>query len=211
MDKYHSPLVADNYYHVFNRAIGREKLFISTDDYEYFLQKLKCHTLPVADIFAYSLLPNHFHLVMRINSQDILAAHFQSKKRKPFDALTHDISDFNMERFSNWLNGYTKFFNNKYDRKGGLFIDYTKRIEAKSDADITSFILYTHQNAVHHRLRKEIGQWPYDSYQEILGRGPTFLMRTEMIEWFGSAQRFEEFHKQPVHPRTYKILRNLIG
>ena len=73
-----------------------------------------------------------------------------------------------MEQFSNWMNGYTKAFNKMYDRKGGLFIDYMKRTEAETDADITSFIFYIHKNAVHHGLSKKIGDWSFDSYQSIL-------------------------------------------
>ena len=209
MDKQHAQMVSDNFYHVFNRAIGSEKLFISIENYRYFLQKLKFYVVPVADVFAYSLLPNHFHLTIRIKPAEILTAYFKSKKGRTFDAQKHTMSQFIMQCFSNWLNAYTKAFNIMYERKGGLFMDYTKRVELKTESDITNVILYTHQNAVHHGLRKEIGQWPFDSYTTILGFGPTSLMRTEVIEWFGSIELFEEFHKQPIEPRTHKILSKL--
>lgn len=159
---------------------------------------MKQHILPVADVFAYSLLPNHFHLLVRIKQIETLKAFFGNKKFKPFNELTNDMPDFVMEQFSNWLNGYCKAFNKMYNRKGGLFMDYLKRSEAHVESDITSFIFYIHKNAVHHGLTKFIGEWPYDSYQPILSKKNTSLARDEVIAWFGSRKSFIEFHNQPV-------------
>lgn len=209
MSKQHIPLLPDTFYHLFNRAIGNEKLFLSNENYYYFLEKMIQHIIPVADLFAYSLLPNHFHLLIRVKPEDNLVAHFEKKKRKKFEREKNSLPDFIMEQFSNLLNGYTKAFNKMYDRKGGLFIDYTRRSEAKCDADLTSFIFYIHKNAVHHGLTKTIGQWPFDSYNAFLCDTPTDLMRQEMIDWFGSKKLFESFHKQMVSLKndfgTYKV------
>lgn len=196
MTKYHIPLLADNFYHLFNRAVGSEKLFRSTANYLYFLKKLKQHILPVADLFAYSLIPNHFHLLARIKSENELLTFFEVKKSKRFNPCENYLPDFVMEQFSNWLNGYTKAFNRMYDRKGSLFIDYLKRSEAKQDSSITSFIFYIHKNAVHHGLALKIGEWPFDSYNSLLSNKPTALKRNEVIEWFGSVQHFVVYHNQ---------------
>lgn len=51
MDPYHCPLIAGNFYHLFNRAVGNEKLFHTDENYKYFLAKLKHHVLPVADLY----------------------------------------------------------------------------------------------------------------------------------------------------------------
>lgn len=211
MANYHSRLVADEFYHIFNRAVGSEKLFFCKEDYYLFLRMLKRHLFPVADLFGFSFIPNHFHLLMRIKPQHILEKHFEKVKRKPFVLTRHDMPDFIMERISNWLNGYVKVFNEKYERKGGLFIDYTKRVEAKTEADIISFLLYIHQNAVHRGLGKEIGNWPFDSYNVILGSPRHSLVGKEIFEWFGSKERFIEFHQQPIQLRRRKDLERLIG
>lgn len=150
------PLLSDNYYHLFNRAVGQEKLFKTTDNYLYFLTRLKHHISPVADLYAYSLLPNHFHLVIRVRPELDLIKHFEAKKNKSFNSSEHILSAFVMEQFSNWLNGYTKAFNKMFKRKGGLFMDYLKRSEATKDSSLTSFIFYVHKNAVHHGLTKQI-------------------------------------------------------
>lgn len=69
-----------------------------------------------------------------------------------------------------------------YKRMGSLFMDYIKRSEAIDDSSITSFIFYIHKNAVHHGLKKNIAEWPFDSYPIILSDKPTDLKRAEVIE-----------------------------
>jgi len=175
----------------------------------YFLERMKHHILPVADLLAYSLLPNHFHLVVRVKSEAELLDLFLIKKKKPFNSNENFLPDFVMEQFSNWLNGYTKAFNKFHKRKGGLFMDYIKRSEATRDSSLTSFIFYVHKNAVHHGLTKEIGDWQFDSYNSIISTKPTELKRDEVIEWFGSRSQFIDFHKQPVDLKHEDIDSNL--
>jgi putative transposase len=47
-------------YHVFNRGNNKENIFFEEENYRYFLELLKKHLLPIADIYAYCLLKNHF-------------------------------------------------------------------------------------------------------------------------------------------------------
>jgi putative transposase len=195
---YHQPLLAEKSYHIFSRAIGNEKLFISHDNYIYFLQKMKTHLSEVADIYCYSLLPNHFHLLVRIKSESELINSFEKNKKKTYEKFVHSLSDFVMERFSNLLNSYTKSFNNRFNRKGALFLDYLKRSCAEDTESFTSFVFYIHKNAVHHKLSKAIGEWKYDSFNSILSEKKTSLLRSEVINWFGSREDFINFHKQEV-------------
>lgn len=134
-----------------------------------------------------------------MKSERELISYFEVKKKKTFDPIAGDLSDFVMEQFSNWLNGYTKAFNKKYKRKGGLFIDYLKRSEASDEGSLTSFIFYVHKNAVHHGLTNRIGEWAYDSYKAFIINKETALKRNEVLEWFGSRQHFIDFHSQPVY------------
>ncbi len=209
MSKYHIPLLPNELYHVFNRAIGNDRLFKTEENYRYFLFKMANYILPVADILTYSLLPNHFHLLIRVKSDEIIITYFELKKKKRFNALTDSLSDFIMEQFSNWLNGYTKAFNKMYSRKGALFIDYLKRSCVKEDCDFTSFIFYIHKNAVHHNLSAKIGEWKHDGYNSIVSTKPSLLLRDEVIKWFGSVELFIKFHAQPVQIKLIDFEPNL--
>ena len=201
MNLYHQKLIPDNSYHLFSRAIGNEKLFLSSDNYLYFLDKLKQHTDSVCKIYSYSLLPNHFHLLAKIDDEHSIVKHFEAIKRKDFNSLTDDLSDFIMERFSNLLNSYTKSFNKRENRKGALFMDYMKRSIVNTDSDFTSFLWYVHKNAVHHGLTKNVGDWKYDSCQSLLSNAPTNLLRQEVLQWFGNKEKFIAFHQQIIYSK----------
>ena len=51
-------------YHVFNQGNNKQKIFFKPRNYYYFISKIKKHILPFADILAYCLMPNHFHLLL---------------------------------------------------------------------------------------------------------------------------------------------------
>jgi hypothetical protein len=54
------------YYHIYNHANGSDNLFRNDDNYMFFLKKYSEFISPVADTFAYCLMPNHFHLAVRM-------------------------------------------------------------------------------------------------------------------------------------------------
>ncbi len=205
MTDYHQPLLPAQSYHLFSRAVGSELLFSGNENYLFFLQKLKQHTASVCHVYCYALLPNHFHLLVRIKDEENIVQHFEEVKKKTYQAQQHDLPDFIMERFSNFLNSYTKAFNKTYKRKGALFMDYIKRSGVTEDSDFTAYVWYIHKNAVHHQLTKTIGEWQFDSYKSIISEAPTDLLRNEVIEWFGSRNEFVKFHSQPVYLKVPDI------
>ena len=86
MPDYHIPIQPDRVYHIFSRAIGKEKLFLEEENYVFFLKRYKLHISPVADTFAYNLLPNHFHFLIRIKTLDEIKSHFlEVKNNNHFD------------------------------------------------------------------------------------------------------------------------------
>ncbi|WP_315861476.1 transposase [Stieleria tagensis] len=60
------PDEAGKIYHVVNRGNNRQEIFHKAEDYEAFLRTLAegLGKYPV-DLFAFCLLPNHWHLVLR--------------------------------------------------------------------------------------------------------------------------------------------------
>jgi putative transposase len=61
----------NNFYHVFNQGNNRRQVFYSEADYEHFLYKLKSYITPFADIIAYCLMPNHFHILLYVKKAAI--------------------------------------------------------------------------------------------------------------------------------------------
>ncbi len=205
MPDYHIPLIPDKTYHIFSRAMGKEKLFLEEDNYRFFLRQFSKYISPVADTFAYNLLPNHFHFMIRIKNIDRIYEEFLSvKKNKKF--TLESAPEFVMVRFSNLLNSYTKAFNKKYSRRGGLFIDIMRRVEIIDDSQFGATIFYIHKNAVHHGYCDKISEWQWSSYHSIISSPPTQLLRTEILDWFGGVEPFREFHKQPVYLKNAVVI-----
>jgi putative transposase len=65
-----SPLLFDTCYHIYNRGNNHENIFIQERNYTYFLNLHFKYIEPVAETFAYCLLRNHFHMLVRIKSEE---------------------------------------------------------------------------------------------------------------------------------------------
>lgn len=198
MPEYHVPMQAEGIYHIYSRAVGQEKLFKSEDNYRYFLTKYKLHINPVADTFAWCLLPNHFHFLIKVKSFVSIKSYYTAVKEKS-DFSAEFLPDFIMERFSNWLNSYTKAFNKVYERKGSLFIDYMRRVQVQGDEQFCATIFYIHKNPVHHGLVKKLEDWKWSSYKSFFSKGETSLQRDKVLEMFQGINAFAAFHQQTVY------------
>lgn len=196
--KYHQDLIPDKIYHIYSRAIGNEKLFLNDENYRFFLQKFKKHILPIADIYTWILLPNHFHFMIRIKDIESINLHFSNLKKR-LELEPDNVPDFLMQCFSNLLNSYTKSFNKVNNRKGGLFIDYLRRISIETDAQFGATAFYIHKNAVHHGYCKNIKDWKWSSYNSFINKEPREDLSIELLEWFGGIRGFVEYHSQPIY------------
>lgn len=74
-----APLEPDCVYHVYNRANGHERIFLSDENYRYFLAQYGKYVGPYTDLFAYCLMPNHFHFLIRIKGEKEFEAAFKAK------------------------------------------------------------------------------------------------------------------------------------
>jgi putative transposase len=63
-----TPLQYGQYYHIYNRGNNRENIFFEERNYRYFLRLYVKYAEPVADTYAYCLLRNHFHFLVRIKT-----------------------------------------------------------------------------------------------------------------------------------------------
>lgn len=59
----------DCYYHIYNRGVNHSNIFLTKRNYYFFLEKVKQYLLPYADIVAYCLMPNHFHLLILVKME----------------------------------------------------------------------------------------------------------------------------------------------
>lgn len=121
----------DAIYHIYTHANGNESLFRTAENYNYFLQRYGYHIYPIAETYAYCLMPNHIHLMIGIRSKDEVLKYICNKKEPPlafheFETIG-GFSKIISRQFSHLFNGYTQAFNKRYGRKGSLFMPNFKR------------------------------------------------------------------------------------
>jgi len=171
-----------HYYHIFNRGVNKQKIFIDEQDYFQFLQRLQIilALIPMTEvrtnirplpqgsfsILAYCLMPTHFHMLIRQNN-DIGIGKLILKL----------------------CTSYSTYMNKKYNRVGTLFQDRFKAKLVDSDQYATYVSAYINNNP------ENPNQYPYSSYKEIFSSDlNTILDRRLLLSWFNnSPQAYKKF------------------
>ncbi len=174
------PLECGKYYHVYNRGINSGILFKETGNYEHFLKLYDIHIEPMAETYAWCLMKNHFHFLIRIKEVEEIKA---EKKIMP------------SQSFSNLFNAYTKAFNKKYNRHGALFERAFRRKSIENENYFQNGIAYIHNNPVHHNICEHPINYAWSSYITCLSGKPTKLKRKEVIEIFDNIENFKYVHQ----------------
>lgn len=188
-------------YHIYNRANGSENLFRNRENYRYFLRKYQEKTSGVADIIAYCLMPNHFHLLVKIKEkkelEDVII-HENIKTRKlaiPLEVSPEEQYHFIVRRtFHNFFIGYAKAFNKYHSRQGSLLQQNSKRIIVLDEVYLLNVIIYIHLNPVKHGFTVKPEAWPYSSFHIYLDDKPNLPLANQIIEWFGGRTAFIKAH-----------------
>ena len=103
MPNYFPPLLPNRNYHLQSWSNGFEKLFYQQENYRFFLERFIKYAYPVAELYAYSLQPDHFDLLIHIRNIESIKKHFNLLKPDlNFDQSK--ASKFIMQCFSNMLN-----------------------------------------------------------------------------------------------------------
>ena len=196
-----TPIVKNEVYHVFNRSIAKQPIFLNVRDYqrafevfkfyqysrpllrysffnrlpkaqrEQFLKQLES-TNKIVEIICFCIMPNHFHFLIR--------------------GLTETgIKEF----ISNFQNSYAKYFNIKNDRTGSLFQPMFKAVRIESDEQLIHVSRYIHLNPVTSYLieTRDLNEYPWSSYAQYLGNAKSFIKKDIILNFFKSPEDYEKF------------------
>jgi len=160
-----TPLITEEIYHVFNKGIASQPIFLNKSDYHrgedslfYYkhaappikfsrlsslsisdrndlLKQLKKEKKNLVNLISYCLMPNHFHLLI---------------KQKIDNGISKYLSDFS--------NSYTRYFNTKYERLGPIFQGKFKAVHIKNNEQLLHVSRYIHLNPYSASIIKSIGQ-----------------------------------------------------
>jgi len=197
-EHYYTVFEEGYFYHIYNRTIDKQPMFKNDDNYEFFLKQYDKYLSPVTDTYAYCLLGNHFHILLRVK-ENYMAISDLTTFQKLSNLSTTNIPDKSVHdlvshQFRKFFQSYAMAFNKQQNRVGTLFQTPFKRVLVSSDAYFTQLIYYIHSNPFHHNLMDDFREWKWSSYNRILLDKPSKLRKQEVIEWFGSKHHYEEYH-----------------
>lgn len=172
-------------YHVYNRGVEKRTIFIDDHDYKVFLSFLKESLSPPpdlktlikstsfksqafkgiprlpknfyeqAELLAYCLMPNHFHLLIKQKTKDVMKEFIQSIATR-----------------------YTLYFNKTHKRVGSLFQGRYKAVLVSEDSYLLHLSRYIHRNPL--EFTSNLAN-AYSSYGEYLGVRKTDWINPKLI------------------------------
>lgn len=172
-------LSAGEIYHIYNRGVGKMNIFLDEQDFRVFLARLKENLYPELidhshlrkyearrktlppnsfDLISYCLMPNHFHLLIKQNT-DISIAQLLLKV----------------------CTGYSKYFNKKYGRVGPIFQDSFKAVRMERNNQLLWVSYYIHKNPIQAELVKNLKDYKWDSFDEYLKLDGNEICKKELI------------------------------
>jgi putative transposase len=176
-------------YHIYNQGNNRQKIFFTRENYLFFLKKIGEHILPFADILAWCLMPNHFHLMVALSDR---VSTFKVKNSPGHYQLNSAIAIL--------LRSYTRAINIQQDRSGSLFRERTKAVwlgsiegeklkyrssTNQAEEHLQTCFRYIHENPVEAGLAKQVNDWEFSSAPEISGICERSLVNRKLIEELG--------------------------
>lgn len=165
-------IYGDTFYHIYNRGNNKDLVFFEDENYRYFLNQFKKYVTPFCDVYAYCLMPNHFHYFLRVDHEQLFE-----------------------KGIKNFFISYSKAINKKYDRVGALFQGRYKVSEITSESYYTRIITYIHQNPLVAGLVQNMEDYRYSSYAAYLSNKETLIKKQAVLDWFGGLEAFINDHK----------------
>lgn len=132
--------------HITQHSCGSEPLFVEEGDYLYFLHLIKDRSKKFEmDIFAFCLMPNHIHFLLRINKPNLPLA------------------------MQGIFSPYAKYFNHKYERKGHVFCGPFRQALCLDDTYLLAASVYIHLNPQKAGLSKDYRLYRWSSVNLYTG------------------------------------------
>jgi len=197
------------FYHIYNHAVGGRNLFHTSEHYEYFLHQYNRYMEQVAETYAWALMPNHFHFLVKIK-EDVVYKYSNEDKlidKEQFNEIkwqtckrVGDTSDMNVKipqaenHISHLCNSYARYFNTRKQEFGTLFNSPFKRKQIDVSAYLKNTLLYIHNNPVHHGFCDHPMEYPWTSYLTCISTKPTQLKRDGVMGWFDDNGEFINKH-----------------
>ena len=196
MNDYRQILEQDRFYHIYNRGINGTNLFYNKGNYEFFLHRYAEYVSPFVETYALCLLPNHFHLLVRVKEFNHVSSMEDLTGFKNLSGLKVHIRCNISQAFSNFFNSYSKAVNKQQQRHGALFERPFHRKLVTDTKYLANLVFYIHANPQLHGIANDFRMYPWSSYDKILKNTPTRLEKAQVLQWFSSPENFVAYHNR---------------
>ncbi|MDQ1331443.1 MAG: REP-associated tyrosine transposase [Thermodesulfobacteriota bacterium] len=147
--------------HIIVRGIDRQKLFKNDEDRNNFLGRLRAIlTETGTDCYAWALIPNHFHLLLRTGNVSISKV---------------------MRRL---LTGYAIWYNRRHGRYGHLYQNRYKSILCQEDTYLLELVRYIHLNPLRAKVVPDLNTldgYPYCGHSVLMGKVKCDWQNTDKV------------------------------
>jgi len=164
-------------YHIMLRGLNRQVIFEDDEDIKRFIETFaRYKDICKYDLYAYCLMSNHIHLLMRESGE-------------PISNVIKRISG-----------SYVFWYNKKYERCGHLFQERYKSEAVDNDEYLLTVVRYIHQNPIKAGLVKDISEYKWSSYNEYI-KEAEIIDREFVLGMFSSSKEnalelFRKFNNQ---------------
>ena len=161
-------------YHIVVRGINRQDIFYDDEDRGVYLDRLARYKKECGfEIYAYCLMSNHVHLLLKEGKQDIAVA------MKKIGA------------------SYVYWYNWKYERVGHLFQDRYKSEPVEDDLYFLTVARYIHNNPIKAQIENDLEKYKWSSYIEY-SKDKKIVDVDRLLGMFEDKADFEVFMKEDI-------------
>jgi len=200
-------LQESKYYHIYHRGVKGDNIFYHDTDYQRFLEKYFYYLYIAADTYAYCLIHNHFHILIRVRPEEEQKKLFDKYQEEMIVSQNLTPAHHNVEyphfkkycasnQLGHFLNSYTRYLNTTTGRTSVIFDGRFKRIEIDSIKYLSHLICYVHRNPIHHHLCREYCSYKFSSYNTLFSDEKTMLNQTEALRVLGGVSNAEAAHEE---------------
>jgi putative transposase len=173
-------------YHILNRGNGGQIVFHKEKDYDAFIElmELAKQQFPIK-IFAYCLMPNHFHIVVSPSKGE-------------------DLS-----KFMQWLmTSHVRRYHKHYSTSGHIWQGRYKSFIVQDNNYLLIVLRYVEGNPVRAGLVKSAKEWKWSSLRARIKLVPDRLLEDAPFEL---AKDWVQFVDEPLSLNDLKKLRNSVN
>ncbi len=176
-----------NIYHIYNQGNNRQEIFFKHENYLFFLKKIQTHILPYADILAWCLMPNHFHLMVVVNEVEVTVEGIHGV------TLSHPVNNKMRslnESIAIMIRSYTRAIHKQNGTSGALFREGTKAECLNCKDGVTPSFYHTNAGTLIHVDNSE-KQYPLICFNYIHQNPVKAGLVSNKTDWeFSSAQDY---------------------